>query len=135
MAARSRSKLEIDVSKYIDDTLSGKRIAGKLERLALQRQVDDLAEQRHTDYVFSWDHAQIICDWFELSKFSTGTAAGQQFKMHISQAVPYSILFGWRCRADMGRRRFRKAYKSKGRGNGKSPEAARVASFGLVADG
>lgn len=59
--------------------------------------------------------------------------SGEPFRLHPSQAFIVGSLFGWK-KAD-GARRFRRAYIEQGKGNGKSPLAAGIGMYMLVADG
>lgn len=58
---------------------------------------------------------------------------GQPFRLHPSQQFIVGSLFGWKS-AD-GARRFRRAYVEQGKGNGKSPLAAGIGMYMLLADG
>lgn len=84
-------------------------------------------------YYFSWDHADIACDWFPLLTHPKGAAAGQPFELVPAQKSFVSILTGWR-RLDNNLRRFRQAFLSMARGNGKSPIAAGLALMLFAAD-
>lgn len=129
----SESRLRKDVNRYCDDVLSGKRIAGESERLAVERHRRDLKGGKKRSFVFDWRFADVACGWFDQLTFPRGSAAGKPFALHVSQKVPISLLFGWR-RSKNLKRRFRRAYYSKARGNGKSPEAAGLASMLFCGD-
>lgn len=64
---------------------------------------------------------------------SEGQFEGRPFVLHPSQQFIIGSLFGW-VRED-GTRRFRRAYIEQGKGNGKSPLAAGIGLYGLMADG
>lgn len=62
-----------------------------------------------------------------------GEFEGKPFVLQPAQAFITGSLFGWK-RAATGLRRFRVAYVEMGKGNGKSPMAAAMGLYGLVAD-
>ena len=121
------------VEQYLDQVLSGKRPAGKLEKLALERHLRDLKEAKSRGLKFDWDHATHAINWFPLLRHPRGQAAGQPFWLVPAQQTVVALLFGWR-RRENGLRRFRRAFYSVARGNGKSPFAAGVVSKLLCAD-
>ena len=129
----SETKLRCDVTKYMDDVESGKRVAGNAERLSVERHRRDLVDGKKRGIVFDWRFADVACEWFPQLTFPRGGAAGQPFNLHLSQKTPISVLFGWR-KSKNNKRRFRRAYYSKARGQGKSPEAAGLAAMLFVAD-
>lgn len=133
--ARSREnrRLAKEVDGYFEAVLSGERLAGQPEIAAIKRHLDDLENGSDRGLVFDWDYARVACDWFSLLKFPKGTAAGQPIMLQPPQKAFLSVLFGWR-RAETLKRRFRRAYLSMARGNGKSPIAAGLATMLFVAD-
>ena len=80
------------------------------------------------------ESAERVWRFFETKlRLNGGQFEGQPFLLHPSQAFKLGCLFGWK-RAD-GTRRFRRAYIEEGKGNGKSPFAAGVGLYGMMADG
>jgi phage terminase large subunit-like protein len=74
------------------------------------------------------------CGFFrDVLRLSEGQFEGRPFNLHPSQVFIVGSLFGWK-RAD-GTRRFHRAYIEQGKGNGKSPLAAGIGLYGLLADG
>lgn len=69
----------------------------------------------------------------EVCRLAGGQFEGAPFELEPPQAFIAGSLMGWK-RAD-GTRRFRVAYVEMGKGNGKSPLAAALGLYGLVADG
>lgn len=69
----------------------------------------------------------------DVLKLAGGQFEGRVFSLAPSQQFIVGSLFGWK-RPD-GMRRFRRAYIEEGKGNGKSPLAAGVGLYCLVADG
>lgn len=101
--------------------------------LALQRHVDDLEHAADRGFGFSWAHADIALDFFPMLTHPKGAAAGTPFHLVPAQKTALAILFGWR-RLDTGLRRFREAFLSMARGNGKSPLAAAIGLMLFSAD-
>lgn len=69
----------------------------------------------------------------DVLRLNGGQFEGQHFELHPSQKFQTGSLAGWK-RAD-GTRRFRRAYIEQAKGNGKSPWAAGVGHYFLLADG
>lgn len=69
----------------------------------------------------------------DVLRLAGGQFEGRPFHLHPSQQFLTGSLFGWK-RAD-GARRFRRAYIEQAKGNGKSPWAAGIGIYCLVADG
>ncbi|MGF6932972.1 phage terminase large subunit-like protein [Paraburkholderia sp. UCT70] len=121
------------VTQYARDVISGKIVAGPHVRAACRRHVDDLA--RGHERGLSWDlvaamrainfFADVLC-------LNGGEFEGVPFVLLPWEAFIVGSLFGWK-RAD-GTRRFREAYVEGGKGCGKSPLAAGVGLYMLVAD-
>ena len=68
----------------------------------------------------------------DVLRLAGGQFEGVPFELHASQKFKVGSLFGWK-RAD-GTRRFRRAYIEEGKGNGKSPLAAGIGMYCLLAD-
>lgn len=66
-------------------------------------------------------------------KLAAGKFEGKPFHLEPSQKFKTGSLFGWKT-AD-GNRRFRRAYIEEGKGNGKSPWAAGIGMYLMLADG
>ncbi len=133
MSRPKNEQVRKTVEQYIDDVLSQKRPAGKLERLALERHLRDLKEAKQRSLEFDWGFATQAVSWFPLLRHPRGQAAGQPFHLVPAQQCVTAILFGWRNRSTR-LRRFRRALYSVARGNGKSPYAAGITSKLLCAD-
>lgn len=110
------------VREYEDDVLSGRVPAGTLVRRAVERQRLDMRLGSRRGLVFDEDAAADACAFYPLLCHTTGEYSGQPFELRRFQSWIVWVLFGWH-RED-GRRRFRHAFLSLGRGNGKSPFAA-----------
>lgn len=113
---------------------SGKIVAGRLVIAAVQRQLKDLTRAaKGWKYTFDQAAADHVINFVECLKHSTGEFADQPFKLLPWQKFVLSVLFGWKLAAT-GFRRFREAFISLGRGNGKSPLAAAILLYLLTAD-
>lgn len=108
------------VDRYMADVLSGARIAGRLEIAAVQRHMNDLKHGRERGIYFDEQSATRACSFFSLLKLTDGEWAGQPLQLKPFQCFIVWCLFGWR-RVSDGMRRFRRAFLSLARGNGKTP--------------
>lgn len=102
------------VKRYEDDVLSGKVVAGELLKLAVKRQRDDLKNGHKRGLYFDHEAGQHILSFFELLNL----APDSPFELQPWQMFRLYVLYGWK-RED-GRRRFRYAYLSVARKNGKA---------------
>lgn len=115
------------VQEYIDGVLSGDIVAGRLIRLAVQRHVQDLGNCQERGFKFDRDIATRACAFFPaVCHHSLGEWDGHRFELSGWQLFCVWVVFGWR-RIDDGSRRFRKAYISVARKNGKTTMIAAVA--------
>lgn len=115
-----------DVQSYIDGVLSGDIMAGKLVRLAIRRHLEDLEHGQERGLRFDSDYANESINFIRVLNHTTGEYAGEPFEPRLWQKFLLWVLFGWR-RNNL--RRFRWAYISVARGNGKSPIAAAIANY------
>lgn len=111
------------VNEYVRGVLSGKIVAGKLVRAAVERHVDDLKRAKKKGIVFNKELANRAIDFARCLKHSTGEYDGRPFELAPFQKFIVWSLFGW-CRASDGLRRFRRGFISLASGNGKSPLGA-----------
>ena len=125
---------ETDVQRYMDAVISGSAGAGRLEKLAVQRYIDDRQNAADRAIYFDPDAAQIALDFFpNVLQHSKGRWSGQPFELSGWQKFIIWNLFGFK-NMD-GSRRFRVSYTEVGRKNGKSTFAAGLGLFMLIADG
>ena len=125
-----------DISTYTDRVLSDEVVVGKWIRLQVQRSVDDLERVGDPDFPFYFDErkASNAVDFFEhLLKHSIGEHAGDPFLLEDWQKWFVGQLFGWQ-REDGRGRRFRQAFFTVGRKNGKSTLAAGLALLMAAVD-
>lgn len=121
-----------DVTAYALDVVAGDIVAGPHVRDACRRHLDDMETGEARGLWFDVDAAR---DFFDFcAQLCTVLVQGETvpFVLSPAQRFKYGSLFGWK-RAD-GWRRFRTAFIEEGKGNGKSPGAAAVGLYGLVAD-
>jgi phage terminase large subunit-like protein len=116
------------LKRYCDAVLSGERIAGKYQRLSVERyrEMRDRVE-------WSENAAQFSIDFFGLLKHSKGKWSGDTFEPSDWQRFVLANLFGFV--RDDGTRAFRTAYTSVARKNGKSTFAAGLGLLMFAADG
>lgn len=113
------------VDAYIEDIQSGRRVAGKLEIDSVRRYLEDRGSEGSSDFRYRFDEraAASACQFFPLLQHTDGEYAGRPFILYPWQAFIVWNLFGWH-RKDDDLRRFREAFISVARGNGKTPFGA-----------
>jgi phage terminase large subunit-like protein len=115
------------------DVVAGKVIAGPHIRNACRRHLDDLKLGHERGLRYDVEAAERVWRFFETKlRLNGGQFEGRPFLLQPSQAFKLGCLFGWK-RED-NTRRFRRAYIEEGKGNGKSPFAAGVGLYGMMAD-
>jgi phage terminase large subunit-like protein len=120
-------------TQYALDIVAGKFVAGPHVRNACRRHLDDLEHGYERGLTYSVEKAERAIRFFETRlRLNGGQFEGKPFLLHPSQAFRVGSIFGW-LRAD-GTRRFRRVYDEEGKGNGKSPFAAGVGLYGMMAD-
>lgn len=132
---------------YAERVTSGAETAGKFERLACQRFIDDLVVRQATDeFMYRFDEAAgaRACRFVDLMPHIKGEWAKpvyidgrlQYAKLNQEdwQVFKTINLFGW-VHVETGLRRFRRAYEEVARKNAKSTWAAAVLLLLLAADG
>lgn len=123
-----------DVAAYAKAVVSGEIVAGPHVRDAAARHIRDLTA-KDSDFYFDVEAAQKAIDFFEIVlRLNGGKFEGVPFVLHPAQRFIVGSLFGWKRWAG-DKRRFRRAYIEMGKGNGKSPLAAGIGLYGLLADG
>lgn len=129
---------------YAMRVVGGDEVVGPWVRLAAQRHLEDLERGAERGLAWHPDRAQHAIEFIECLRHYQGKHAGRRFILSAHQAFIVGSCFGWyvgelRNEAgellDPGQRRFRVAYVEEGKGNGKTPLAAAVGLYGLVADG
>lgn len=130
---KSPNTIALRVQAYIDGVLSGKIVACKYVRQAVERHVRDLRDGPDRGLVFREGQATLAIKFIECLPHSKGKWAGQPLHLEPWQCFIFWCVFGW-YRQD-GRRRFNSVFISVARKNGKSTVCAGVALKTLVCDG
>ena len=113
---------------------AGDIVAGPHVRASCARHLRDLVDAGERGLIWDQDQVKRVLDFFPgVLCLAGGQFEGNPFRLHPSQQFVIGSLFGWKRRD--GRRRFRRAYIEQGKGNGKSPLAAGIGMYCLVADG
>ena len=124
-----------DAEQYMQDVLSGKQVACRYVRLAVERHQRDLERVGTTDfpYYFEAKEAQRAITFKRALKLIDGPYKGAQLVLPPWLQFKDWMLFGWR-RVDGGFRRFRKAYIEVARKNIKTTDAASTALYVYFVD-
>lgn len=118
------------VTTYAEQVIAGKVVTGHLVRLACERHLRDLERD---DIHFDEEVASRAIVFFSHLTLSGGSDGDKPFKLQGWQEFIVGSLFGWLL--PNGLRRFRVAYVEAGKGSGKSPLAAGIGLYMLMADG
>jgi phage terminase large subunit-like protein len=123
-----------DVADYIDRVLSGEQVAGRLVRLAVQRHVADLESAGDRGFFFDELAAEAACQFFpSLLVHSIGRWDGEPFELSPWQKFIVWCIFGWK-EIDTKRRRFRRAFISVCRKQGKTTLATGIPLLCMYCD-
>lgn len=131
-ALRRPPKVADQATAYARAVVAGRVVTNGYVRAACARHLDDLAHGK--DRGLHWDRATAegAIAFFGFLRLAEGDFEGLPFVLQPWQAFIVGSLFGW-LTAD-GSRRFRNAYIETAKGNGKTPLAAGIGLYGLVAD-
>ena len=119
------------MEEYVSSVLAGEIVACKTIIAACKRHRKDLARQGDPDfpYFFDEEHARNVCNFYPTCvKHSIGKDVGKPFVLQPWQCFAVASIFGWKSTEDHCRR-FRKAYISVARKNGKSTLAAAMCTY------
>lgn len=120
---------------YALDVAEGRTPAGPLVRDACKRHLRDLEDGHERGLVWDTEAVHRAIGFFrDVLVLNGGEHEGDPFHLLPWQAFVVGNLFGWK-RADTGFRRFRMGFVLTGKGSGKSPLAAGIGLYCLVADG
>ena len=120
------------IDEYITGVKSGAIVACHWIRAAVDRHLRDLRYGSQRGLRFDVAAAERVLKFFSILKHSKGEWAGRPIELEPWQQFMLWVLFGWR-RAD-GLRRFRTAYVSVARKNGKSTIGAGVGLYLFAGD-
>lgn len=130
---RSTSSSVDPATKYAQDVSEGKVVAGPDIRNACNRHLRDLKEGKKRGLVWDVDSVTRAINFFaQVLKLNGGEHEGAPFLLLPWQCFIVGSIFGWK-RAN-GTRRFRTVYVESGKGSGKSPLAAGVGLYCMMAD-
>lgn len=122
------------VTRYARNVVSGKIIAGPHVRDACKRHLADLEQAPSRGFFFDLEKVERAIGFYrDVLRLNGGEYEGVAYELLPWQCFIVGSVFGW-VDAD-GYRRFRLAYVETAKGSGKSPLAAGVGLYGLVADG
>lgn len=122
------------VARYAEEVLAGEWVVGPHVRNACRRHLQDLEEGPKRGLVWDNQAANRAIEFFpDVLRLAGGQFEGRKYELHPSQQFKTGCFFGWK-RAD-GSRRFRRLYDEEAKGNGKTPWAAGIGHYMLVADG
>ncbi|MBS0427597.1 MAG: terminase large subunit [Proteobacteria bacterium] len=120
------------------DIQAGTIPACKWVRLAVQRQIDDLARVPSAEWPWVFDETRAArpCAFIELLPHIKGKWArdGKRIELEPWQCFILTTVFGW-VHAETGLRRFLEAYEEEARKNGKSAKGSGLLLYMLTADG
>ncbi len=121
------------VTAYALAVSNRKIVAGPHVRDACQRHLQDLEKGSERGLFFDLEESRRAIGFFaDVLCLNGGEFEGIPYVLLDWQAFIIGSLFGWKA-AD-GSRRFRQAYVETGKGSGKSPLAAGIGLYGMVAD-
>lgn len=122
------------VTSYARKVIDGKIIAGPHVRDACARHMKDLEQAPQRGFFFDLEKVKRSIGFFrDVLCLNGGEYEGVAYELLDWQQFIIGSLFGWVDAA--GLRRFRVAYIETAKGSGKSPLAAGIGMYGLVADG
>lgn len=117
-------------TEYALAVVEGREVAGPWVRKACRRHLDDIANGAARGLVWRPDESERVIGFYPAVLTLEG---GAPFVLQPFQAFIVGSLFGWYTTA--GNRRFRTAYVETAKGSGKTPLAAGIGVYALVADG
>ena len=121
------------VTEYALKVGDGSIVVGPLVELTCKRHLIDLKNGIDRGIWFSEDAANHAIEFFEEDlSFVEGDIAGDPFLLELWQKFIVGSVYGWM--GSDGYRRFRTAYIEIAKGNGKTPMAAGMGLYCLVAD-
>lgn len=123
-------------TQWAKAVVAGKVIAGPHIRNACRRHLDDLKHGAKRGLRFNVELAERVIRFYETRlRLNGGQFDGRPFLLHGSQAFKLANIFGWQRNVEGDWvRRFRRVYIEEGKGNGKSPFAAGVGLYCMLAD-
>ena len=122
------------VTRYARGVVAGKIVAGPHVRDACRRHLRDLEDGPARGLFFDREAVARTIGFFrDVLVLNGGEYEGVPYEPLGWQSFILGSLFGWK--GPDGYRRFRVAYIETGKGSGKSPLAAGIGLYGMMADG
>ena len=122
------------VTRYARGVVAGKIVAGPHVRDACRRHLRDLEDGPARGFFFDREAVARAIGFFrDVLVLNGGEYEGTPYEPLGWQSFILGSVFGWK--GPDGYRRFRSAYVETGKGSGKSPLAAGIGLYGLMADG
>lgn len=132
-AKKQTTSIDDPVGDYARAVLSGEIIAGDSIKNACRRHILDMKIGHERGLKFDYEAANRTIGFFrDVLCLNGGDYEGLPYELLPWQKFIVGSLFGWF--GDDGYRRFRVAYIETAKGSGKSPLAAGMGLYGLVAD-
>lgn len=129
----STNSLVDKATQYAIDVTSGKILAGPDIRNSCKRHLDDLKNAKEKGLIWDIESVDRANAFFEkVLKLNGGEHEGKPFILLPWQCFIVGSIFGWKTLD--GYRRFRMVYIESGKGSGKSPLAAGIGLYCLMAD-
>lgn len=121
------------VTDYAYDVIEGKLTTGPHVTHACKRHIKDLKDAHKRGFYFDPERAEYVFGFFrDVLVLNGGDFEGVAYELLPWQKFIVGSLFGWV--NEEGLRRFRVAFVETAKGSGKSPLAAGIGMFGLIAD-
>jgi len=123
-------------TRYAAEIVSGLRPSCKREWQACERHLENLQRQGTDEFPFVFDESRAnrIFDWFErCCRHVRGPFSGDLIELQAFQKFDLGSIFGW-VHKDTGRRRFKKSFNMRARGNVKSTEMSGISLYGMCGD-
>lgn len=131
---RNTSARRDEVSAYAKAVAAGRVVAGPHVRNACARHLRDLVEGPKRGLKWDVVAARRAIEFFpDVLRLAGGGFEGLPYNLLPWQKFIVGSLFGWK--SSDGYRRFRVGYVESAKGSGKSPLAAGIGIYGLMADG
>ena len=122
--------------EYVNGVMDGTIVTGECVRQAIDRHVADIKRQGTKDFPYTFNEqaaSQAIDAFPVLFRHTVGKYAGTPFDLAPWQAFVVGSIWGWKDKD--GLRKYRRAYVTLGRKNGKSTLAAGIAILMANFDG
>jgi len=133
MTATAPQSIFDDATDYAKRVTSGEIVAGPHVRYACKRHINDLKTAPSRGFFYDLEKASRAIGFFgDVLCLNGGEFEGAPYNLLPWQRFIVGSLFGWVDKK--GLRRFRVAYVETGKGSGKSPLAAGIGLYGMVAD-